>query len=136
MVAAWISADTGVGPSIASGSHTCSGSWADLPTAPENSSSAITVAVPLARPEAPLKTRSKSSEWKCVQMRTIPMRNAVSPIRVVMNAFFAASAAAGRSNQNPIRRYEQRPTPSQPRYRRRKLLASTSTNMKNTNRFM
>ena len=25
IVAAWISADTGVGPSIASGSHTCSG---------------------------------------------------------------------------------------------------------------
>ena len=34
MVAAWISADTGVGPSIASGSHTCSGNCADLPTAP------------------------------------------------------------------------------------------------------
>ena len=36
MVAAWISAETGVGPSIASGSHTCSGSCADLPTAPQN----------------------------------------------------------------------------------------------------
>ena len=34
MVAAWISAETGVGPSIASGSHTWSGNWADLPTAP------------------------------------------------------------------------------------------------------
>ena len=34
MVAAWMSAETGVGPSIASGSHTCSGNWADLPTAP------------------------------------------------------------------------------------------------------
>ena len=34
MVAAWISADTGVGPSIASGSQTCSGNWADFPTAP------------------------------------------------------------------------------------------------------
>ena len=31
MVAAWISADTGVGPAMASGSHTKSGSWADLP---------------------------------------------------------------------------------------------------------
>ena len=31
MVAAWMSADTGVGPSIASGSHRYSGSWALLP---------------------------------------------------------------------------------------------------------
>ena len=43
MVAAWISADTGVGPAIASGSHTCSGICADLPQAPRRSSSAIVV---------------------------------------------------------------------------------------------
>ena len=35
MVAAWIRALTGVGPSMASGSQTCSGNWADLPTAPQ-----------------------------------------------------------------------------------------------------
>src|SRR6478736_2453438 len=34
IVAAWIRAETGVGPSIASGSHTWSGNWALLPTAP------------------------------------------------------------------------------------------------------
>src|SRR5215475_2603506 len=34
MVAAWISAETGVGPSMASGSQVKSGSWADLPQAP------------------------------------------------------------------------------------------------------
>ena len=34
IVAAWISAETGVGPSIASGSQVCSGSWADLAKAP------------------------------------------------------------------------------------------------------
>src|SRR5215469_1166458 len=34
MVAAWISAEIGVGPSIESGSHTCSGTCADLPMAP------------------------------------------------------------------------------------------------------
>ena len=34
IVAAWIRALTGVGPSIASGSQTCSGNCADLPTAP------------------------------------------------------------------------------------------------------
>src|SRR4051794_26432657 len=37
MVAAWISAEIGVGPSIESGSHTCSGTCADLPMAPTNS---------------------------------------------------------------------------------------------------
>src|SRR5687768_4964155 len=36
IVAAWISAEIGVGPSIESGSHTCSGTWADLPIAPMN----------------------------------------------------------------------------------------------------
>ena len=47
IVAAWMSADTGVGPSMASGSHTCSGNCALLPTAPRKSRSAIAVAVPL-----------------------------------------------------------------------------------------
>src|SRR5450755_1948372 len=34
MVAAWISAEMGVGPSMESGSHTCNGTCADLPMAP------------------------------------------------------------------------------------------------------
>src|SRR5277367_6129690 len=36
MVAAWIKAEIGVGPSIESGSQTCSGTCADLPMAPTN----------------------------------------------------------------------------------------------------
>src|SRR3954466_11086207 len=36
IVAACISAEIGVGPSIESGSHTCSGNCADLPIAPTN----------------------------------------------------------------------------------------------------
>src|ERR1700674_982684 len=36
MVAAWISAEIGVGPSMESGSHTCRGTCADLPMAPMN----------------------------------------------------------------------------------------------------
>ena len=35
-VAACINAETGVGPSIASGNQTCSPSWADLPNAPSS----------------------------------------------------------------------------------------------------
>src|SRR3954470_11462624 len=43
MVAAWINAEIGVGPSIESGSHTWSGNCADLPIAPTNSRMQITV---------------------------------------------------------------------------------------------
>ena len=43
IVAAWISADIGVGPSIESGSHTCNGTCADLPIAPINNKIQITV---------------------------------------------------------------------------------------------
>ena len=40
-VAAWIKAETGVGPSIASGNHVCKPSWADLPQAPTKSKNPI-----------------------------------------------------------------------------------------------
>ena len=36
IVAEWISAETEVGPSMASGSHEWRGNWADLPIAPAN----------------------------------------------------------------------------------------------------
>ena len=38
-----MSALTGVGPSIASGSQTCSGTWPDLPIAPQKIRSAMPV---------------------------------------------------------------------------------------------
>src|SRR5512139_2431363 len=43
IVAAWIRAETGVGASIASGSHTWKGSWADLASAPERNSRVMRV---------------------------------------------------------------------------------------------
>src|SRR2546421_5609915 len=43
MVAAWINAEIGVGPSIESGSQTCSGTCADLPIAPMNRQMQISV---------------------------------------------------------------------------------------------
>src|SRR4051794_9662229 len=43
IVAAWISADTGVGPSIASGSQEYSGSCADFPVAPTKSARQMSV---------------------------------------------------------------------------------------------
>ena len=43
MVAAWMSAEMGVGPSIESGNHTCKGNCADLPMAPINKQMQATV---------------------------------------------------------------------------------------------
>ena len=42
IVAAWIKADTGVGPSIAQGSHVCNPICADLPIEPINKKKVIT----------------------------------------------------------------------------------------------
>ena len=46
IVAAWISAETGVGPAMASGNQTYSGTCADLPVAPSRSRSVATVKTP------------------------------------------------------------------------------------------
>src|SRR3984893_16503315 len=43
MVAAWINAEMGVGPSMESGSHTCKGTCADLPMAPINKQTQVNV---------------------------------------------------------------------------------------------
>jgi len=50
----------------------------------------------------------------------------MSPMRVVMNAFFAAAAALGLSIQNPISKYDASPTSSQKMNSRSKLLAITT----------
>ena len=135
IVAAWISALTGVGPSIASGSQTCSGNCALLPTAPQNTSSAAAVvtAVPAPatgqRPARVAKSRLPASD----QTSRIPRRKPKSPTRLVSSAFFAASAAAGRSNQKPISRYDDRPTSSQNRNIWTKFVASTMPSIEKVN---
>ena len=55
----------------------------------------------------------------------IPISRPTSPIRVVTNAFLAASAAERRSYQKPISRYEPSPTSSHAMYRNTRLSAST-----------
>src|SRR3954453_12804704 len=116
IVAAWISAETGVGPSIASRSHDCSGACALFPQAPSSRRSAIAVKVPVL------------AEWLCAAPKTAANENVPnvanismiandrprSPTRLTRNAFFAATAAVGLYDQNPISRYDARPTPSHP----------------------
>src|SRR6476620_8163552 len=118
MVAAWISADTGVGPSMASGSQTYNGICADLPVAPTNSNSVIsdsgpnTVSVGADATECAI--RSKSSVPNRRNTPRTPRMNPKSPMRLTMNAFLPASDADFFWYQNPISRYEHSPTPSQP----------------------
>ncbi len=139
-MAAWISAETGVGPSIASGSQTNSGIWALLPVAPTNSSKAISdntpnVACSTGIAAAASATARKSSVPKVKNTRKIPRMKPQSPIRLAMKAFFPASDALCFSYQNPMSRYEHRPTPSQPTNITRKFAPRTRTSMKAQNRF-
>src|SRR5215472_1368148 len=119
IVAAWISADTGVGPSIASSSQDCSGSCADLPHAPSSNSSPRAVVTPELELCTCEKTPVKLTEPNCWNISMIASDSPTSPTLLATNAFFAATAAAGLNCQNPISRYEARPTPSHPAYRAR-----------------
>ena len=143
MVAAWISAETGVGPSIASGSQVCRPSWADLPIAPTNSSRHSVVRMSTLWPAkmkllptmcgAAANTASKSRVWNTDQIPKMPSTKPKSPTRLTMKAFMAAALADGFWYQKPISRYDARPTPSQPKNSCRKLLAVTSISMAKVN---
>ena len=116
MVAAWIRAETGVGPSIASGSHVWSGIWADLATAPPSSARArrVTVVSESSPDSAASNTGPKSRLPTWAITRKKPSAMIASPRAFMTNAFFAASTAEVRSWWNPISRYEARPTRPQP----------------------
>ena len=114
MVAAWISAETGVGPSIASGNHVCNRNWADLPIAPINSNKQTRVIASQSIPKksifncvkSPRRAKTASYETEPVRTKTtkIPKANPKSPTRLTINAFIAAATADGFSYQKPIRR--------------------------------
>ena len=57
MVAAWIRAEMGVGPSMESGSQTWRGNWADFPMAPINRHRQMKVRADHSRPGMGLKLR-------------------------------------------------------------------------------
>src|SRR5437868_5809414 len=104
MVAAWIKALTGVGPSIASGSQVWSGNCADLPIAPTNSSRHSSVIVSTCRPAKPMvEPASAGAAWRIAGIETVPNTRNVpkmpsekpkSPMRLTMNALSAAALAA------------------------------------------
>lgn len=119
MVAAWMRAETGVGPSIASPSQDCSGTCADLPQAASSSIRAIAVSLPSPAPDTEPRTGPKAKVPKVVNISMMAIERPMSPTRLTRKAFFAAVAALGLCCQKPMRRYEARPTPSQPTYSRR-----------------
>ena len=73
IVAAWIRAETGVGPSIASGSQTNSGICADLPVAPRKSNRVIMVT----RPPACSSLEAASELTVLKSMAELPNQNLV-----------------------------------------------------------
>ncbi len=53
---------------------------------------------------------------KVVNISMMARLSPASPTRLAMKAFLAATAADGLCCQNPMSRYEARPTPSHPAY--------------------
>src|SRR5665648_272651 len=104
MVTAWISAETGVGPAIASPSQPCSGNCADLPQAASRSISPMAVSQPSPAESARPPTRPMFVVPNTVNMAMIATISPMSPIRLTTNAFFAATALGSSWFQNPISR--------------------------------
>ena len=69
-----------------------------------------------------------------VNARNIAIMTPQSPTRLVTNAFLPAVAAESRVCQKEMRKYEQAPTPSQPRKVTSKFSPSTSISIEKTKR--
>ena len=94
IVAAWIRADTGVGPAIASPSQACSGNCADLPQAASSKNRPMAVAQPpVISPEreAP-STSTNFMELNSAYMDIMASSRPRSPTRFITKAFLAATA--------------------------------------------
>jgi hypothetical protein len=143
IVAACINAETGVGPSIASGNHVCNPICADFPIAPINSSVQMTsnngsslfniITFSSANSGATANTTSKFKLWKFTYINAIPIVKAKSAIRFITNAFIAALFACIRVDQKLINKYEHNPTPSHPKNNIKKLSPSTNTFIQHVN---
>jgi hypothetical protein len=114
MVAAWISAETGVGPAMASGSQVCSGNCADFPATPQSSSSAMTVGWWICPAAAACRMPEMLKVPAALPSARMPNRKGTSPSLVTRNALMEAERASSFSQWCPTRKYEQMPMTSQP----------------------
>ena len=131
MVAAWIRADTGVGPAMASGSQVCSGNWPDfeLTAAIRQSEAMSRVEWPIT-PSSEARLVSTIPKLPAPKNRMItPMIRPMSPTRLVRKALRAASLFFFSSHQWPMRANEQTPTSSQLRSSWRVLWLMTSSSI-------
>ena len=83
IVAAWIRAEAGVGPSIASGSQDINGNWADLAIPP------AIMAIPIRVGAMPCIAEN-CQVLKCKPRAIKPNNKAISPKRLIKKAFLAA----------------------------------------------
>jgi hypothetical protein len=132
MVAAWIKAEIGVGPAIASGSQVCSGNCALLPATPASRSRPATVSV--VGPGRSASTAEISNVPAETPSSAIPSRKPTSPTLVTRNAFTAAAGASGSVRSCAISRYEQMPMTSQPTSSMMRSPATTTSSIAAVNR--
>ena len=101
IVAAWIRAETGVGPAMASGSQVCSGNWPDFEqTAAVRQMAAMRRTRWLMPPSAASALMSTMLKVPAPKNRMItPMIRPTSPTRLVRKALRAASELGFSSHQ-------------------------------------
>lgn len=104
-------AETGVGPSMAEGSHGCSPNWADLPVAATMSPRSGNVR---SWPFVLIKICCNSQELTLIAIHAMAKSSPTSPTRLYTTAWRAAVFASARPYHQPIRRKDMIPTPSQP----------------------
>ncbi len=127
MVAAWIRADAGVGPSMASGSQSWKGTSPDLPATPM-----ITPTRPMVSASSwpgAVRTATRSVLRARTASATSPTTIAMSATRVTRNALYAARRASGRSLSCPMSSHEHQPMTSQPTSTSTRSEACTSRSM-------
>lgn len=104
-------ADTGVGPSIAEGSHGWRPNWADFPVAARMRPKRGRVM------SSSLERKNTcwiSQELRLAAIQAMLKTNPISPTRLYKTACSAAVFASARPYHQPIRRKDIIPTPSQP----------------------
>lgn len=134
IVLEWSRAETGVGPSMADGSHGCMLNWADFPIAASSKPVSGNTIFSLSS----RKICWNSHEFELAINHAIDIINPTSPIRLYRIAWRAAVLASVRPPHQPIRRKDIIPTPSQPIKSWKRLFAVTRIIIviKNSNRYL
>lgn len=118
IVLEWRRADTGVGPSMAAGSHGCNPNWADFPVAASKRPSNGMMLLLLC-----MKICCISHELWFRQNHVMAKINPMSPMRLYRMACSAAVFASVRLYHQPMSMNDMMPTPSHPMNSWNRLLA-------------